>query len=117
MHSPDTSGRLTQRKIGEILIAKGRITEEQLDEALELQKTDKGHLGKILVTLDYVTPDDLVRSLGLHLNVEYLNLSEILVDPEVLGIISEDVLLRHKALPLRVENGFPRICSYLAKRG
>jgi hypothetical protein len=34
-----------------------------------------------------------------------VDLTEILVDPEVLGIISEDVFLQHKALPLRVESG------------
>jgi hypothetical protein len=48
MHSPDTGGRLPQRKIEDILLAEGKITEEQLEEALDLQETDKRHLGRIL---------------------------------------------------------------------
>ena len=48
MHSPDTGGRLPQRKIGDILLAEGKITEEQVEEALELQEMDKRHLGRIL---------------------------------------------------------------------
>lgn len=48
MHLPDTGGRLPQRKIGDILLAEGKITEEQLEYALELQETDKRHLGRIL---------------------------------------------------------------------
>lgn len=83
----------------------GLITEEQLEEALEIQKTDGRRLGEILVSLGYLTPDDLARALAIRLNVEYVALSEVQVAPDVLGIISEDVLLRHKAVPLRVENG------------
>ncbi len=40
--------------------------------------------------MGYVTPDDLARALSVCLNLEYVNLSEVGVDQEVLGIISED---------------------------
>jgi hypothetical protein len=56
MRSPDTGGHLPQRNFGEILLSEGKITEEQLQEALRLQKTDTRHLGKILISLDSITP-------------------------------------------------------------
>ena len=105
MHSPDAGRRLPQRKIGSILLSQGKITEEQLEEALEVQKTDDRNIGKILISLGYITPDDLARGLSSLLNVEYVALPEVEVDPEVLGIIREDILLRHKAMPIRIENG------------
>ncbi len=105
MHSPDDGRRPPQRKIGEILISQGKITEKQLEEALEVQKTDGRHVGKILVSLGYLSHEDLARALGLRLNVEYVALFEVKVDPDVLGIISEDVLLQHQAVPIRIENG------------
>ena len=81
-------------KIGDILLAEGKITEEQLKEALEIQKRDQRNLGEILISLGYITHDDSTWVL-----------SEVEVDPEVLGIIGEDVLVHHKAVPLRVEDG------------
>src|SRR5215210_6716108 len=105
MHSPDAGERLPERKIGPVLLAKDMITEEQLEEALEVQKTDERRIGQILVSLGYLSHDDLARALSTRLNVEYVALFEVQVDSDVPGIISEDVLLRHKAVPLRVENG------------
>lgn len=103
--SPDGGDRLPRRRIGDILISEAVITEGQLEEALEVQKTDKRNIGDILVSLGYLKHDDLARVLSRRLNVEYEALSEDQVDPDVLGIISEDVLRRYKAFPLRVETG------------
>jgi type IV pilus assembly protein PilB len=92
MHSLEEAGRLPQSKMGSVLLSMDLITEEQLEEALEIQKTDNRRLGKILVSLGYLTPDDLARALAIRLNVEYVSLSEVQqVAPDVLGIISEDV--------------------------
>ena len=94
-----------EKKIGEILVAQGKVTEEQVDEALAIQKTDPRNIGKILVSLGYISDDDLAQALSMRLNVEYVALFEVHVDPDVLGIIEEDVLLQHKAVPLRIEDG------------
>ena len=94
-----------EKKIGEILVAQGKVTDEQIDEALAIQKTDSRSIGKILVSLGYISDDDLAQALSMRLNVEYVALFEVHVDPDVLGIIEEDVLLQHKAVPLRIEDG------------
>ena len=97
MHSADAEGHLSQRRLGDILVSEGVISEEQLQEAVQIPKTDKRNLGSILVSLGYITPDDLAHALSMRLNVEYVDLSETEIDPEVLGIIGEDVLFHvHK---------------------
>ena len=98
-------GVFKKKKIGEILVAQGKVTKEQIDEALAIQKTDARNIGKILVSLGYISEDDLAQALSMRLNVEYVALFEVEVDPEVLGIIEEDVLIQHKAVPLRIEDG------------
>ena len=109
MHSFSSSkgkgDEVFKEKIGEILVAQGKTTEEQVDEALAIQRTDPRSIGKILVSLGYISEDDLAQALSMRLNVEYVALFEVQVDPEVLGIIEEDVLLQHKAVPLRIEDG------------
>ncbi len=92
-------------KIGEILLAKRKIIEGQLEEALEIQKTDKRDLGDILISLGYITHDALAQALSAGLNIEYVSFSDLEVDPEVVRIIGEDVLVQHKAVPLRIEDG------------
>jgi hypothetical protein len=92
VHSPETGGRPAERKIGEVLIEQGAISREQLEEALEVQKTNEKYVGRILVSLGYVGEEDLARGLGTRLGTEYVTLLEEQVDDEVLGIITEDVL-------------------------
>lgn len=110
MRSPNGPGDVSQRGIEDILLLERKIDVEQLDveqleEALELQKEDKRDLGKVLVSLSYITHEDLVRALSDQLGIDYMDLSGVQVDPEVLGIIGEDVPVRHRAMPLWVENG------------
>lgn len=110
MHSFSSSmgkgdGVFKEKKIGEILVAQGKVTDEQIDEALAIQKTDARGIGKVLVSLGYINEDELAQALSMRLNVEYVALFEVHVDPDVLGIIEEDVLIQHKAVPLRIEDG------------
>ena len=106
MRSPEgESVRTAPRKIGESLVARGRITEAQLEEALEAQKTDGRSIGKILVSMGYLTTEELARALSERLNVDYVALFDMEVDPEVRGVISEDVLAQHNAVPLKIDNG------------
>ena len=105
MRSPNGPGDVSRRGIEDILFLERKIDGKQLEEALEIQKEDKRDLGKVLVSLGHITHEDLARALSDQLCLEYVDLSGVQVDPEVLGIIGEDVLVRHRAMPLRVENG------------
>jgi hypothetical protein len=52
--------------LGEILLEKGEISQEQLDRALEVQKKEGGLIGIILVTQGAITEQTLVRYLALQ---------------------------------------------------
>lgn len=95
-------------KIGDILITEGKITGEQLEQALSMQKNDPRDSGKILVSLGYVLPADLAQALAKRLKLDYVvitDLSEGEVDPEALNLIGEETMRKYTALPLRFENG------------
>ena len=105
MRSPNDGGRLSQRKISDIFLSEGMVTREQLEEACQLQKTDDRPLGKILLSLGCLSHEDLARALAKCLNMEYSTLAGIEIDPEVLGIVNEEALLKHKAVPIRLKKG------------
>ena len=58
-------------KLGEILIKQGLITEEQIQKAINRQKTEKGRIGEILVKLDIITEEDIAFALGSQLGIPY----------------------------------------------
>ena len=51
-----------KKPLGQILLQKGLITQEQLDEALKVQKNTTEQVGRILVDLGYVTDRDVLRA-------------------------------------------------------
>ncbi|MCU0821775.1 MAG: hypothetical protein MUC95_04785 [Spirochaetes bacterium] len=50
--------------LGELLLENGEITQDQLNEALKIQKEEGGLIGIIIVNLGYITEQKLVKSLA-----------------------------------------------------
>lgn len=53
-----------RKKIGEMLIAEGLLTQEQLETALEEQRRHGGRIGAILKSLGFVTEEGIIKTLG-----------------------------------------------------
>ena len=92
-------------KLGETLLAEGKITRAQLDEALSVQRHDQRQLGQILLSAGYVSPADLARALARRLRLQFVELTEHDVDRSVTTVVESKVLRKHNMLPLRLENG------------
>ena len=99
---------ITGGRIGEILISEGKIRREQLEMALTMQRDDPRKIGEILLSLGFVTAEDLAQALAKHLRLEYVVISELppeAVDSQAVNLLGEETLRKHKALPLRFEDG------------
>ena len=86
------------------MLAEGKITEEQLDRALMMQKDDAREIGKILLSLGYVQEADLGRALARRLRLDFMKLSERDVDKGAATLVDQGVLRKHGAVPLRIES-------------
>jgi type IV pilus assembly protein PilB len=94
---------VTKKRIGEMLLDQGFITQDQLNEALEKQKTSGGkRLGSILVDLKFIEQDKLMKILCCQFEVPYVKLDAIRLDEKVYEFISEDQCRTHKIVPLYV---------------
>jgi type IV pilus assembly protein PilB len=93
------------RKLEEILLSQGKVTPEQLEEALRLQQEGRREIGQILLSLGYISKVDLAKSLALRLRLGYIELTEKDIDRRAATLVDQKVLRKHGALPLRVENG------------
>ncbi|MGD0769698.1 MAG: GspE/PulE family protein [Tepidisphaeraceae bacterium] len=98
----------TQRKpLGQLLLAKGLIQQDQLENALEEQKRS-GHqklLGEMLVELRICTEDQIVETLAQAYGVPYARVSPKIADPKVIQVLPKEFLEKHQTLPLYLVEG------------
>jgi type IV pilus assembly protein PilB len=95
-----SSGR-TKLPIGEVLVRSGAITEEQLQDALKQQKNgNKQRLGRLLLTLGYVTDETMRQALSTQLNIPFVDLERMRIDPALGRVINQAYARRHNLLPV-----------------
>jgi len=87
-------------KIGEFLLDESRITQEQLQNALEVQKKEPGKLGSILIRLGYVTEEDIAQALSKQFGYPSINLSKFDIDEKVLELIKPEMARKHIVMPV-----------------
>ncbi len=91
------------KHLGEILISEGVITKDQLHIALTEQKKIHQPLGKLLVSLGFVTEAIMRSSLGEALEQDSVDLSHVVPDPDAIKMITSDIARKHKVIPLNFD--------------
>jgi len=94
-----TIEQLRGRPIGRVLIKMGKLRRSQVEEALEIQKEQRGPIGSILVELGYITEDDLNRALAAQSGMETVNLAKMDVPVEVVSIMSSQMANTYRVIP------------------
>lgn len=87
-------------RLGEILVRKGHLTQEQLHEALAVQRQNGERLSTTLIGLGLVSDSVVATSLSEHYGLRPVDLSEVEVDPECLSLIPMETAFRYQVLPL-----------------
>jgi type IV pilus assembly protein PilB len=87
-------------RLGEILLKESLITQDQLDKALEFQRSNGGKLGSCLTKMGYITDDDITGVLSRQYGVPSINLKYYEIDPTVIKLIPQDTALRYQVVPL-----------------
>jgi type IV pilus assembly protein PilB len=87
-------------RLGEILLKESLITQEQLQKALEFQRSNGGKLGSCLTRLGFITDDDITGVLSRQYGVPSINLKFYEIDPNVIKLIPQDTALRYQVIPL-----------------
>ena len=87
-------------RLGDALIQEGLINEEQLQQALALQKKSGKRLGAVLVEMHLVTEQDIVQILSKQLRIPFIDLSNYLIDPVIAKLVPEHIAKRHMLIPI-----------------
>ena len=89
------------RKLGEILVESGRLTEAQLHRALTAQLVFGGHLGTTLLELDYIDEATLAQTLSVIYQVPCVDFEALSKVPyAVIRSLPAKLVEKHKVVPL-----------------
>lgn len=94
-----------RKRLGDLLIEVGLITQEQLEKALNVQKKMGKRLGRVLVELGFISEQSMIEALEFQLGIPHVDLSMTVIEPEVAALIPEAVAKRHQIIPIRRERG------------
>jgi type IV pilus assembly protein PilB len=92
------------KKLGELLVEAGLITEAQLEEVLEESKKNSGtRIGNILVKKGYASEIDISQTLSFQLNIPFVDISSTTIDPEAIESVNERLAKKYLLVPLYFE--------------
>ena len=94
----------TNLRIGEVLEEKGYVTAEQIRQALAYQKEHRDkRVGQILMELGFVTENRVLEALANRLNLEIVEVSQIQVNLQAVGMISRELAEKNLFLPVSLK--------------
>ena len=91
--------------LGERLLKKGLLTEEQLELALREQTSTGALLGNVLHSLGFVSQEAIIETLAQEAGVECIKIKEYDVSDTAIKLVPEAFARKHKIIPLSVDNG------------
>lgn len=90
-----------QKKLGELLVDAGKLSEEKLEQLLSLQKGTGKKLGELLIEKNIFTEDEILKVLEIQLGIQKIDLGEYFIEPQVPTLIQEKIARRHILIPVK----------------
>ncbi|MHA6483630.1 GspE/PulE family protein [Paenibacillus sp. strain BS8-2] len=92
-----------RKRIGDLLLDSGIISEIQLRDALDKQRESRQRLGDVLIQLQYITQQQFIEALEFQLGIPHVQLYRYKIDPKIVGLLSQKLADQHCVMPLRME--------------
>jgi len=87
-------------RLGDLLLKAQLITQDQLNKALEEQRSLGGRLGEVLMRLGYVSEEDIIECLSHQFGVPSINLRHFEIDEAVAKLVPVDLLRKYNVIPV-----------------
>jgi len=92
-----------KKRIGEFLVEAGKVTQEQVNEALEIQKQTKEKLGEILVGQGIISQEEINEAVERQTGIKTIDLEKYIYLGDAYKLIPEKLAKKYKAIPLKKE--------------
>ncbi len=108
--------QLQGRPIGRVLTKMGKVTREQVIEALNFQKSKGGALGRILIDLGYVKESDVNVGLAAQKGFELFNLDGVNISPAAISAVPAQIATTNKVLPIDFDPATKKLTIVMANQ-
>ena len=95
--------RRERMRLGDILVKQHVITEEQLKQALDLQKGTGKKIGEVMVDSGIITDDMIVNALHMQLGLKIVRLTGVVIPREVRDLVNVSLLKKYECIPLELD--------------
>ena len=96
-------------RLGDLLVAAGAISEEELQEAIAYQKEKGMKLGQAIVDMGLVSQELMNLTISQQLGIEYIELRSCKLEEDVLRMIPEKEVMKYRAIPVEVDEYNPNV--------
>ena len=98
------------RRIGQILVDLGYISDDQLELLLEEQQQQPGELlGKVAQEMGLVSDEQVVQALAEQLSMQVFTIGDTVIEPQVLEHINETMAEMYRVVPIRYDEDLQRL--------
>jgi len=92
--------KIINKQLGELLMERGIITQEQLDRALVVKQEKSGLIGEIIVELGFAKEEDIAQTLTAQYGFPYLPLNNYDINEEIVNIVPARVSRQYMLIPI-----------------
>ena len=89
-------------RLGDLLVASGVITAEQLEQALKMQKDSRQRLGDILIQNKFITEQQLIGALQVQLGVDFVDLTAVSIPVELAKYVPRSIAKKYCVVPVKL---------------
>lgn len=91
-----------KRRLGDILVDDGKITQYQLNQALKSQKILGKKLGEVLTELNILTEEEIIDAIETQTGISKINLNETIFDRRVIKLVSQNLCEKYTLIPFGI---------------
>ncbi len=92
---------MAYKRLGELLVDAGVITEEDVNRGIALQKGTKERLGDVLIKHGIVTEDEVIEALTMQLGIQYVDLTKVNIPTELAQALPKNIAKQYNVVPIR----------------
>lgn len=90
----------TKKRLGDMLVEAGKVSEEQLKDALRKQREKGSRLGEILISEGIITENEIIDVLETQIGIKRVELDMVNIDRKAVKCITENLALKHTLIPI-----------------
>ena len=90
------------KRLGDILVESGHLTNEDIERALEMQKGTNKRLGELLIDEHFISETELIDSLRMQLGIDFIDLTKAKIESNLTSLIPKNIAKQYRLVPVKL---------------